>query len=238
MKTKPNKKIGIIGGVGPQATGILYGQIIKLSQEKYSAKDNDDFPKIVIESVPIPDFITDTKKVDEAKEMLIKATKNLEKVGATRMVIASNTVHLTLDDLQKETKVPFLSMIDLVVKECTTRGFEKVGLLSSPVTIKSKSYEKKLEQENIQMIKPTKKEQELTDRIIRHVLAGSSNGKYRKAYIDLLNGMYKRGAEAVILGCTELPMAINYEALGDRVIDSMEVLAKGLTNYYYQKRNE
>ena len=65
-----NKKIGIIGGVGPQSTAFIYEKIIQFSQSKYHAKNNSDYPRLVIESVPVPDFISNKESVDKAKEII------------------------------------------------------------------------------------------------------------------------------------------------------------------------
>src|SRR3989344_3894093 len=86
-----HKKIGILGGVGPQATQFIYGKIIELSQSKYGAKNNNDYPQILIESVPVPDFISDTSQIETAKAMLIKSVQSLTNAGATRLCIGSNT---------------------------------------------------------------------------------------------------------------------------------------------------
>ncbi|MFC1790679.1 aspartate/glutamate racemase family protein [Patescibacteria group bacterium] len=88
---RKSKKIGIIGGVDPQATVVLYRRIIEISQDKYQAKNNDDYPSVVIESVPVPDFISDTSKIKKAKKMLVGATKSLTAAGATILSIGSNT---------------------------------------------------------------------------------------------------------------------------------------------------
>jgi len=228
-----NKKIGIIGGIGPQATGALYKKIIELAQTKYKAKNNNDFPRILIESVPIPDFISNTEKIDEAKEMLIEATKILTKAGATKLCIASNTVHLLLEDLKNETNVEFISMIELVAQKCDKLNFKRVGLLGSPVTLNSGLYNKELEKHRIETILPTDNQKAIIDKIIRCILAGQTNKSEREEYIDILNSLFDRGADGIILACTELPLAINYEALGNKIIDSMEVLAEGLVDYYY-----
>ena len=65
------------------------------------------------------------------------------------------------------------------------------------------------------------------------MLAGKKEFSKKQAYIDALNDLFDRGSQAIILGCTELPLAINYEALGNRTISSDEVLAEGLVDYYY-----
>lgn len=227
------KKIGIIGGVGPQATTFIYQKIIELAQIKYLAANNDDFPNIIIESVPIPDFITDKSQIEKAKTMLIEATKVLTAAGVTKLCIGSNTVHILLEDLSKETGVEFVSMIALVGKLCQSRSLKKVGLLGTPVLIESGIYVKELEKYGIETILPTKKQLEVADRIIRRVISGKQNEEDKQAYIACLNEMYGNGAETIILACTELPLALNYEALGNRTINSDEVLAEGLVDYYY-----
>ena len=74
----------------------------------------------------------------------------------------------------------------------------------------------------------------IIEKMIRHYIGDKSNGEFRNEYIKVLTSLFERNCEAVILGCTELPLVINYEALGDKVIDSSEVLAGALVNYYYQ----
>jgi len=229
-----NKKIGIIGGVGPQATGVLYSQIIRLAADMYGASNNNDFPYVVIESVPIPDFISDVRQLQTAKKMLQKSVKNLEAVGATVLAIASNTVHLLLNDLKKTTNLPFISMPDEVVKKCAIKKYKRVGILASPTSIRLGLYDEKLRNEGIELIKPRQSEEVIIEKMIRHYIGDKSNGEFRNEYIKVLTSLFERNCEAVILGCTELPLVINYEALGDKVIDSSEVLAGALVNYYYQ----
>lgn len=230
---KNNKIIGIIGGVGPQATQLIYERIIYYAQNKYNAKNNDDFPHLVIESVPIPDFISNTKKIEVAEKMLIESTKRLTNVGVSYVAIASNTVHILLTKLQKSTNVPFISIIDLVTKQCRKLKYKKVGLLGSPILVKSGLYAKELSKYGITIELPTMEEVHISEKIIRHVLAGTTNEVDKIQYINMLNDFYSRGCETIILGCTELPLAINYEALGNKTISSDDLLAETITDYYY-----
>lgn len=229
-----SKKIGIIGGVGPQATKFIYEKIIELSQSKYGAKNNNDYPHIIIESLPIPDFISDKSQIEVARKMLIESTQSLAKAGATRLCLGSNTVHILLDELRKNTEVKFISMIELVAKKCVENGFSKVGLFGTPVLLESGLYKKELEKNGIELILPNKEEVEISDSIIRDVLAGQKISK-KQEYITALNNVFKQGAQSIILGCTELPLTINYEALGNRIISSDEVLAEGIVDYYYSE---
>jgi aspartate racemase len=96
------KKIGIIGGVGPQATAYIYEKLIASAQKNHGAVDNADYPDVLIASVPVPDFISSKKDLEEAKRMLIEAAKGLERAGCQALCIGSNTVHILLSDLEKE----------------------------------------------------------------------------------------------------------------------------------------
>jgi aspartate racemase len=140
-----------------------------------------------------------------------------------------------LDELRKVTDVKFISMIELVAKKCTKKKYKIVALLGSPVLIKSGIYEKELSKYKIKTLIPSEQEIAVLDHMIRSILAGKKEHKKRKEYVQLINRLYNEGAEAIILGCTELPMAINYEALGDKMLNSDEILAEGIVDYYYKK---
>lgn len=227
------KKIGILGGVGPQATAFIYQSIIKQATENHSAINNDDYPYVVVASVPVPDFISDKTNILEAKEMLVDAAKGLVESGCDILCIGSNTVHILLKDIKTEVKTPFLSMVGLVALECKNRGVKKVALLGTPVLIESGLYNMELQKYSIELIVPSSEQESVCDEVIRCIIGGKPIDSVKERYVAVLNTMFNAGAEVIILGCTELPMVLNYEALGSRVISSDEVLAKGIVDYYY-----
>lgn len=231
MKTK---KIGIIGGVGPQATLYIYKKIIYYAQKKYGANKNDNYPYLIIESVPIPDFISDTAQLKKALFMLKETIAHFNSLSVDTIAIGSNTVHILLPELQKQTNIPFISTISSVVDECNLKNYKKVGILASPILIKHSLYRKALHKLNIESILPTVGELKVTERMIRSVLAGNTDHKDKEKYINIINRMLTEGAQSIILGCTELPLAINYEALGSLTINSDDILAQRIVDYYYQ----
>lgn len=233
-KTKFDKKIGIIGGIGPQATNFIYKKIIELAQSKYGAENNNDYPHLIIESLPIPDFISNKNEIETAKKMLVESVENLTKAGVIRLCLGSNTVHILLEELKKSTEVKFISMIELVAKKCVENGFSKVGLFGTPILLKSGLYQKELEKNNIELILPNKKEIEISDNVIREVLAGKEILRKEK-YIEALNNVFRNGAQTIILGCTELPLIIDYKSFGNRIISSNEVLSEGIVDCYYSE---
>lgn len=227
------KKIGIIGGVGPQATAFIYQKLIASAQANHSAVNNDDYPDVLIASVPVPDFISSKEHLDEAKQMLIEVAKGLERAGCQALCIGSNTVHILLKDLENEVTIPFISMVELVAERCKFFGYTRVALLGTPVLLSSGLYEVALEKRDIELIKPNETQVETCDTVIRSVIAGSKEIPLRREYVEVLSSMFDQKADGIILGCTELPLILDYEVLGKRVLSSDEILADGITEFCY-----
>lgn len=227
------KKIGIIGGVGPQSTNFIYEKIIQFSQLKYKAKNNADYPNLIIESIPVPDFISNRNNIKKAKRMLVEAVKTLSDCGVTRLCIGSNTVHILLDKLKKYTKIPFISMVDLVVEKCAKNNFKKVGIFGTPTLINSNLYLEKLKKNNIEGINPSEKQIKIIEENIKNIIAGKLNNSSKEVYVNLVKDFYKKGCDAIILGCTELPLIMDYKKYGKKIISSDEILAEKIADYYY-----
>ena len=227
------KRIGIIGGVGPQATTNIYQKIIESAQANHGAVNNDDYPDLLIASVPVPDFISSKEHLDKAKQMLIKAAQDLESAGCQALCIGSNTVHILLKDLENMVKIPFISMVELVSARCKELGYNKVALLGTPILLESGLYDEALKKHGVELIKPNEVQIETCDLVIRSVIAGSKEIPAKNEYIQVVSSMFDQGADGVILGCTELPLVANYEVLGKRVLSSDEILADGITDFCY-----
>jgi aspartate racemase len=133
--------IGILGGMGPQASAKLYELLISGSKAYTSAAIDDNYPEIVLLNVPVPNFISNKNEIVKAKQMLIERTKLLEQAGCMVNGIACNTAHLLLPELQAVTKVPFLSIPQLVAEQAKIAGFKRIGLLATPTTLASTLYD-------------------------------------------------------------------------------------------------
>lgn len=229
------KKLGILGGVGPQATAFIYQKIIASAQTNHRAINNDDYPYVLIASVPVPDFISSKEHLEQAKQMLVKAAKSLELAGCEALCIGSNTVHILLKDLESEVGIPFISMVELVAERCKTLGYSKVALLGTPILLSSGLYDAALDKRNIELLKPDISQIETCDIVIRSIIAGEKEIPVRKDYVEVLSSMFNQGADGIILGCTELPLVLDYEVLGRRVLSSDEILADGITEFCYSK---
>ncbi len=200
------QSIGIIGGMGPQASAKLLEVIVGMCTKDFGAKNDSDFPEIILNSVPVPNFITNKKSMNVVLNVLEERIKRLETFNPLCFGIACNTAHLILESLQTNTDIPFVSIIDSVTKKVLDAQISKVGLLGTPVTISSKLYQKPLMKNNIDIVLPSKKEQLIVERVIRNILAGESSNADRQKLILVAKSLKQRGAQGIILGCTELPL--------------------------------
>ena len=217
------KTIGILGGMGPEATADLYLRIIRLFQKEYAAVYDSDFPEIIILNLPIPDVVENSNEQAEVKEMLVKGLRKLEKAGADFVAIPCNTVTYYIKEMQSAVSIPIINILQETANAIMKSGIRKVGLLGTETTIKSKIYDNVLK--DFQILTLGKPEQIETTKIIMNILAGKKNLEDKKKLLDFVQKLKYMGAEKVILGCTELPLLIKEN---DEVFDTLEILAKSV----------
>lgn len=232
MKNK--KSICILGGIGPQASSYMYELLIELSVKHFGAKNNEDFPEIILYSIPVPDFIANRSERKIAFEMLKQRVIQSNNFNILCFAIACNTAHVLLSKLKAASRAPFLSMISEVAKQINRDKVNTVRLLATPSTIKYALYQKALGGKEISTIIPSKKEQVFIEKIIRNVLKGKKTAKDQKNLLLISDSLKQKGAKGIILGCTELPLVFSGKyALP--VYNSVEILAMALLQKYYRQ---
>jgi aspartate racemase len=226
------KPIGIIGGMGPDASARLYQTMIEMARDEYEVKGNIDYPEIVLQSIPVPEFIANTKEANQAYLMIEDRVKKLMNQDLCCMGVACNTAHMFFNDLKNKIKINFVSIIEEVLIEAKKRGYSRVGLLASPATYKLDLYQEEFKESGITLVNPTSEEIKRLGRITEKIVIGKTNSSRKKLAI-MADSLKKKGVEAIILGCTELPLVFpnNYSL---PVLDSVEILARSLLKRYYQ----
>lgn len=232
-KNFKHKTIGILGGMGPQASASLLQVLINMAAKEFGVKKDSEFPQIILASLQVPNFISSKKKAKAAFTILKEKIKKIETFNPSCFGIACNTAHILLGDLEKETLVPFVSIIEEVRERVKLAGIKRIGLLGTPVTIDSGLYKKVLAKENIKTITPSKMETEIVEKVIRNVLAGKKIKKDKQKLILIAESLQKRGAGGIILGCTELPL-IFPKNFNLPIFDSIDILARGLLQKAYE----
>ncbi len=217
------KTIGILGGMGPEATAQLYLRIIQIFQQRYGAKYDADFPKIFICNLPLPDVVEAADTKNQVRDCLIQAVGELAAVSVDFIAIPCNTVSYFIDEVRAAVSIPVLSLPEEVAKVVWQRGLQTVGLLATEMTVRTGIYSTALGKVNV--IVPLENEVAALTRLIMNILSG----KKLAADCALLRGMIEklksRGAQVVILGCTELPLLIREEV---GLIDTIELLAEAV----------
>ena len=215
------KTIGILGGMGPEATAELYFRIIRIFQNEYWAKFDDDFPEMILLNLPIPDVVENLKEEKKVEKMLVNGVKKLENAGADFIAIPCNTVTFFLSAMQESVSIPILSILKETADEIERLGVKKVGVVGTEITINKNMYGQVLK--DVELIIPEVQSQKVTTRIIMNILAGKKNKEDQIFLQDLIYKLKIDGAEKVILGCTELPLLVK----GNQdTVDTIEVLAK------------
>lgn len=233
-----NKKqpIAVLGGMGPQASSAFYKLLIDRAVSQHGVVRNEDFPYILLQSLPVPDFISSRDRQQEAIVILREAMKRAAEQDPVVVGMACNTAHLFLKELLEVAPgVRFVSMIDTVVNRVSNDGLKRVGLVASPTTIQTGLYAEALSSRDIDCLVPSPAEQAQLETIIRAVIAGDAGKQevlsLRRVSLKLL----RAGAERVILGCTELPLVAKQDTDDYPRYDSLELLADALQDRYYER---
>lgn len=223
------KTIGIMGGMGPMATVDLMRKIIMATP---AACDQEHIPMLVDNNSQIPDRTRAIKGMgaSPAPEM-VKTAKRLMMGGADFIIIACNTAHYFLPEILPQISIPVLSIIDVAVASIQEKGYKNVGLLATSGTVSTGLYQESLAANGIHCFAPAPELQHLVDDMIYDGVKANNADYDTSAVRELLTDMQQQGAEAFILGCTEVPVAVSMYGLQGNFIDSTDELAKAAVKF-------
>lgn len=217
-------RFGVIGGLGPMATAYYLELMIRMTD----AKRDQEHPEIVILNIPsIPDrtaYILGESQESPLQPM-IELGKQLKAMGATVVGTPCITAHYFHDALQEGIGLPLIHGIRSTARLLCDAGVRKVGLMATDGTVRSGIFQRQVEELGMELVLPGEKGQQGVMRLIYdQVKAGLKPDMTLFAAIrDELRG---KGAEVVVLGCTELSLLKKEQPLGEGILDALEVLAK------------
>lgn len=214
------KKIGIIGGTTPESTCYYYRKYIEISRERFGPFK---FPELIIYSMNFDEFKNNPRGWEGRTEILINAAKALERAGAEIIAISANTPHIVFPEVQKAVSVQMVSIIDALIEEMRRRSVKKVLLLGTKTTMTAGFYKNTLMEAGFEVVVPDEDEINRIDSIIFGELA-FEDLKSRPYLIELVERCAREeGIEGVILGCTELPLAIKQGDVTVEVFDTAAI---------------
>lgn len=218
------KILGVIGGLGPIATAHFMELVINMTDVD---KDQEHLPMIVYNMPFIPDrtaYILDNTKENPLPKML-EIGKTLQQQGATCVAVPCVTAHYFMDKLEAGVSVPLINGVQETVAHLKENGIQKVGIMATDGTVRSGIFHKELEKQGLQPIAPGAAAQaDVMHLIFNNVKAGKSAEMDR--FLSAAEDLRKQGAQAIILGCTELSLIKRDHDIGQGFIDAMEVLAR------------
>lgn len=218
------KKLGLVGGMGPESTIPYYHDIVYGVQDRGG---KNFFPNLAIESVNAFDVLRlcNEQKYDELTNYLMQAIKNLIASGADFIALSANTPHIVFDRLQARSTVPLVSIVEAACNEAIRLNKHRVGLLGTIFTMKEDFFKKPFYSSNIEIITPTTEEMEYINlKISSELELGIIKEETLQEFQRIIKRMRQEDCiEVVILGCTELPLLLNDEVSPVPCLDTMKI---------------
>lgn len=221
----PEKIVGILGGMGPDATVDLFQKILRATP---AARDQDHLRILIDCNSKIPDrneaFLG---RGEDPFPALRESAQLLERAGAHLIAIPCNAAHGWHDRVQGAVTVPVLHIMEATADLVRARypAVGRVGLLAATVTVRVGLYQRALERYGIASLIPDDSSQGEVMRVIRAVKAGDQGSETRRLIREQANGLAAQGAQAVIAGCTEIPLVLGEADASVPVVDATLALA-------------
>lgn len=210
MSKKP-VRIGIIGGMSWQSTQSYYHQINQQVGERLGGLHSADLLIHSVDFQQISQWQHDNNW-DALTEALCHSASLLCQGGAQAVVIATNTMHKVADEVDRAIPVPLIHIADATAKRCHQVGALKVGLLGTQFTMAQAFYRDRLAAHELEVVVPDEPDREAVHRIIYEELCkGIINNASQQRYLQIIQKLCARGAEAIVLGCTEIGLLIKQQ---------------------------
>ncbi len=221
------KTIGILGGMSWESTVSYYQALNTGVKEQLGGLHS---AKIVMYSVNFDEIekLQHQGKWDETATILTQAAQSVEKAGADFLLIATNTMHKVADQVQEHIQIPILHIADATAQQLQQQGIKKVGLLGTQFTMEQDFYKGRLTDKfGIEVVTPSIEDRTEVHRIIYQELClGEIKEASREVYLNIIDKLKADGAEAVILGCTEIALLVQQKHTSVPLFDTTLIHAQ------------
>ena len=225
------KTIGMIGGTGWPST-LEYYRVI--NQETNRRLGGLNSAKIILSSFNYAEIDLLNKKEDHAGvyKLVLDATQRLKKASVDFIIICANTMHQYVDALEQETGLKVVHIGDATAKEIKIKNISKIGLLGTRFTMEMDFYTKRLSQSGIESLVPEKPEREFIHNVIMNeLLKEEIKTETKERFLSIIKDLASRGAQGIVLGCTEIPLLIKQKDTHLPVINTLEIHAKAAVDF-------
>jgi aspartate racemase len=221
------RTIGMIGGMSWESSAIYYWMVNEAVNERLGGHHSAETVIYSVDFAPIKQ-LQHEGRWEETAAYLSKAARRVEQGGADFVVLCTNTMHRMADAITEAVSIPLLHIADATAEEVKVRGIQKVGLLATRFTMEQDFYKGRLVREHgLEVIVPDEEERRLVHDVIYDELClGEIKESSRQAYHQILSRLVEQGAEAVILGCTEITMLVGQEDASVPLFDTTRIHAE------------
>ena len=220
-----NVKIGVLGGIGPEATGEYYLKLIKSLQQSGLIRNNADFPQIIINSIPAPELVGKTIS-EEQLAPYRTGLKQLDEFGVDLIVMVCNTIHLYHADLQSVVNTPIINLRKKVNERLIRDGIRKAAVLGTPSAINRGLYHF----DNIEYTNLSGQDIDDLSQVVFRYNNGTSKTSDKSLVKKIAEHKLQQGAQTIILGCTEL--AIMLKDADIQKINASDVLVDATVEFF------
>jgi aspartate racemase len=227
-KTNKMRKIGLVGGVSWVSTMDYYKFINEGINEKLGGLN---FAECIIYSLNFGDI--QEKTWENSYELLLDACYSLKRSGVDAIALCANTAHLFANKLQKEIELPLIHIGTETAKKIRHNGLTTIGLLGTKFTMEMDFYRNKLEEYGLKVLIPEKQEtRDYVQQTVKEELGrGLIKADTKQNYISIVSDLVERGAEGIILGCTEIPMLISQADFSIPVFDTTKIHSQAIVEF-------
>lgn len=218
------KTIGILAGMGPRSTAPFIDLVLDECQKQYGAKNDIDFPKMMIYSLPTPFYIDRPINHKAMKETIIEGLQKLEKTGVDFIAMPCNFAHIYFEELEKSISIPLLNIVDETIKMLPSSS-EKITLFSTSFTYEFGIYQKGIKKYGHQFV--LKNEWQLTlNNLIKNIKTNKDDDKNVEVLKGLIEQVKKEDVQNIIIGCTDLNPILKKISTELNIVDSSKCLAE------------
>lgn len=204
------KTIGLIGGMSWESSLEYYRIINETAREKLGGLHS---AKSILYSVDFAEVETlqHQGRWEEAAQLMVAAAQSLERAGADFIVLCTNTMHRSAEEIETNIHIPFLHIADATAQKIKVAGLRKIGLLGTRFTMEHDFYKGRLiDQYGLDVMIPDSADREIIHRVIYDELClGIVKPESREQYIHIMDKLFQSGAEGIILGCTEIELLVH-----------------------------
>ncbi len=220
------KTIGLLGGMSWESTASYYKAINEGVKQQLGGLHS---AKICMYSVDFDEIekLQHKGQWDETGIILSNAAQSIQAGGADFLLICTNTMHKVADQIDASISIPILHIADATAEKLTADGIKRVGLLGTKFTMEQDFYKKRItDKYDIEVLVPNEQEQDIVHDVIYNELClGKINPESKTKYLTIVGHLFSAGAEAVILGCTEIALLIQQQDTDVPLYDTTEIHA-------------